>query len=275
MEANAKLNLSLALIGKEGGYHTLQTLMCVLEDYYDVIEIKPHNYFEVKNKGNYKFEGKNILEKVADLFKEEFGGNVNFSVNIVKNIKTGGGLGGGSSNAGFFLHFLLLQNNISLSKEEFCKFAMKVGADVPFFYDKSPKICTHYGEVLNDVTFEMPKNLFALLVLPDFEINTAKAFSLVKHHHFTPNSKLESFEDVLKSVNPLGLIANEINPEISVILRELKKAKGVLKADVSGSGATCFALFLTREEALEASKNIVKYKTVISKIILDFSPNLF
>jgi 4-diphosphocytidyl-2C-methyl-D-erythritol kinase len=79
----------------------------------------------------------------------------------------------------------------------------------------------------------------------------------------------------LKSVNPLGLIANEINPEISVILRELKKAKGVLKADVSGSGATCFALFLTREEALEASKNIVKYKTVISKIILDFSPNLF
>lgn len=266
IESKAKVNLSLELTGKKNGFHTLNTLMCILEDYHDEIEISPSNSFAVSSNGEYKFEGENILSKVADLFKKEFGGNTNFNVKITKNIKTGGGLGGGSSNAGAFLKFLLSANSIFLSQKAFSKFAMQIGADVAFFYNNLPKICTNYGEILQDVNFEIPQNLFALLVLPNFEIETKQAFSLVKPHHFKPQSRFNTFDDVLSSQNPLGLVAMEINPEVAEIVSKLRSLPNVIKADVSGSGATCFALFPSKKEAENAQILISNYKTIISRI---------
>jgi 4-diphosphocytidyl-2-C-methyl-D-erythritol kinase len=266
MKSNAKINLSLEIVGRESEFHTLNTVMCILEDYYDEIEIIPSKSFQISSCGEYQFEGENILSKVADLFKKEFGGNTNFNVSITKNIKTGGGLGGGSSNAGAFLKFLLSANSIFLSQKAFSNFAIQIGADVAFFYNNLPKICTHYGEVLQDIPFKMPQNLFALVILPSFKIETKQAFSLVKPHHLNHNSSFKTFDDVLFSKNPLGVIAIEINPELSDIVSKLKTLPNVMKADVSGSGSSCFALFPSQKDAKNAQNLILNYKTIISKI---------
>ena len=240
----AKINLALDILGKDANsYHKLNTLMCCLADYYDVLEISPSKNLQIKTSGNYAFDGVNILEKVAYLFKKEFGRDVNFAVNIIKNIKTGGGLGGGSSNASAFLHFLLKQNQMFLSKKAFCDFAFKIGADVPFFYNTNPKICSNYGEVIEDIKFTMPKTLLALLYIPDFEINTKEAFSLLNPSDFKPNSHFKNFNEVLSSVNPFKFSAQKINSQIEDVINELQSFKGVIKADISGSGSCCFALF--------------------------------
>ena len=265
----AKINLALKVLQQDANsYHKINTLICCLTDYYDVLEISPSANLQIKTSGKYAFEGSNTLEKVAHLFKKEFGGNVNFAVNIIKNIKTGGGLGGGSSNASAFLHFLLKQNQIFLSKKAFCNFAFKIGADVPFFYNTNPKICSNYGEVIQDIKFAIPKTLFALLYIPDFETNTKQAFSLLNHGDFKPNSKFESFDEVLSSFNPFLFSAQKINPQIMQAITELKSLFGTIKVDISGSGSCCFALFENEGDLLEAIKKDTTFYKVYSKIIL-------
>jgi 4-diphosphocytidyl-2-C-methyl-D-erythritol kinase len=267
MKSFAKINISLEIKERQEKFHTLNTLICTLEDCYDVLEIQKSSKLTISTAGNYAFEGENILEKVAILFYKEFGGDINFDVKIQKNIKTGGGLGGGSSNAGVFLKFLLKQNGIFLSQKAFSDFVFKIGADVPFFYNNLPKMCGNYGEVLEDVNFEMPKELYALLLFPDFEINTKEAFANLDKSTFKPNSFFVNFSDAISSQNTFQSSASLINPEITNIIHTLKSLPNIIKADISGSGATCFALFTNKKHAEEGQSKVSGYKTFISKIL--------
>lgn len=270
-QSPAKINLMLEITGKEKatGYHKINTLICTLEDYFDLIEIAEDSKFSVKTLGEYAFEGENILEKTAKIFSAEFKGNINFKVNITKNIKTGAGLGGGSGNAGIFLNFLLKQNNISLSKKDYSELAFKIGADVPFFYDKTPKICKSFGEELHEVSFKMPQELYALIALPEFHIDTKSIFKLFKEEDCVLEKKFSSFEEILLSKNSLTKYASLIRPEISEIINTLKYLPNVLNADMSGSGSACFALFANKSDAEIAQKKLKnEFKCIISKLIL-------
>lgn len=266
----AKLNLALIVNGKETekGYHTLTTFMCILKDYYDVLEIKPAKKFELKIHGGQSedkgFSQSNILTKVANLFTKEFKKHANFEVTLRKNIKIAAGLGGASSNAGAFLNFLLAQHNIFLNKKAYSQFAMKVGADVAFFYDNSPKICTHFGEDLHEPKFEMPNNLYALLVLPEFGLKTVEVFSNFKPEWFA-TQELNNFNKVLTAGNSLTQPACILKPELEIILNKLQNLPNVLKAGLSGSGSVCFAIF----EGLENAQNATKFmegELLISRI---------
>lgn len=267
LKSFAKLNLSLNISGRDvTGLHFIDTIMCIAKDYYDEIFISRSHAFEVSTFGNYSVIEGNILFKVVDLCKKYFGNsfNANFEVRIKKNIKTGAGLGGGSSNAAEFLKFLLKQNNIWLNKNAFCELALQIGADISFFYDYSIKRCTGYGEILNEVSFIIPSNLHAIIILPDFEIETKKAFSLIEN--FNQNIPYD-FEDVLKNQNSFYSVCSKIQPEIENIIQNLHSLPHVLKADVSGSGSACFALFSSKEDAIVASKNLTSKLFVISEII--------
>ena len=265
----AKINLMLEINGKDAssGYHKLQTLICTLEDYHDSLEITPAEKFSITLKGEYAFEGENILEKTAKLFIKEFGGNVNFNVKLTKNIKFGAGLGGGSSNAGVFLNFLLKENGIILSKKEYSDFAFKIGADVPFFYNESPKICEGFGEELSEIQFAMPRELYAILVLPEFSVSTISVFKSFEASDILPAKKIQNFQQVLTSKNSLTKYAINLQPEIANIISQLSQLPNVLKADMSGSGSACFALFESLENAKKA-KNLLpqNLKCVISKV---------
>ena len=227
VKSYAKINLALDIIGRDNNlYHQLNTIMCMLESYYDVLEIKKSNTLDIKITGKQIFKGANILEKVAFFFKKEFNKDTNFEVNITKNIKVGGGMGGGSSNAASFLHFLLKENNIFLNQNAFCKLALKIGADVPFFYTNKPKICTGYGENISDIAFSLPKNLFAIIYIPNSTVHTKEAFKKLESTYFKPKSKFDNFESVLKSKNIFETIMNK---EIAHAIKCLNTLKGFIK----------------------------------------------
>jgi 4-diphosphocytidyl-2-C-methyl-D-erythritol kinase len=268
IKSYAKVNLSLEILKKEKNFHVLQTVICCLQHYYDVLTISPATKFDVESSGKYLFNGDNILEKVAFLCKKEFDCNINFNVKIQKNIKTGGGLGGGSSNAATFLHFLLKQNNIYLNQKAFCEFAFKIGADVPFFFNHYPKICKNYGEVLSDLTFNIPNNLFVVIVVPDFEVKTKEVFSFLNHSQFQPKSKFINFDDVVKSQNPFLNIALQLKPNVKEVLESLLQIEGCIKVDISGSGSCFFGLF-TKEVNLKMLKaKFTSYDFISSKLII-------
>ena len=194
----AKINLALEVTGKEAnGYHTLNNVMCTLGDYYDEISIELSNDFSVNVYGKYAFEGENIVQKIANKFKEKFDGNINFKFAIKKNIKTGAGLGGGSSNAGEVLNFLLKQNGIELTQREYSDFTISVGADVPFFYNHSPKMCYHFGEEVTPLNFIFPSSLYVIVVLPAFAINTKKAFQGFEYSDFKAQFFFTNFNEKL------------------------------------------------------------------------------
>lgn len=265
-----KFNLFLEILNKNPitNYHYLHTMMFCLSDIYDTISITADDKFSISVKGRYIFNGENILEKTVKHFKEVFNKNTNFKVEITKNIKFGAGLGGGSSNAAFFLNFLLKQNNIILTRSEFCQFAIKIGADVPFFYDTKPKICKMYGEELADVPFALPQSLYVLLVLPQFSINTASIFKQITQATYKHNaSNITSFIEALKIGNDLENFAYNVKPELLDIIKNLNSLPNVLKAGLSGSGSVCFALFYSLQDAERAKDSLQKsYEVVISKV---------
>lgn len=271
LKSYAKINLFLEIIQKDKttGYHFLSTLICSLKDYYDIITIENSNNFSVSLSGKYIFEGDNLLDKTIKIFKENFSGNTNFKVNIEKNIKFGAGLGGGSSNAGVFLRFLLEENGISLTESEFAKVATKIGADVPYFYNNLPKMCSGYGEILQKPDFTLPSPLYAIVVLPPFFISTPSIFKKIipESYKGTPSSPI-TFNEALKIENDLERYAIESANGIADVLSSLTALPNILKVALSGSGSTCFALFNTYELAQEAKAAYKEsHETFISEVI--------
>lgn len=270
LKSYAKINIFLEILNKDisNGYHFLSTMICSLENYYDILSIEKDKSFSVSLSGKYIFEDANILEKTVQVFRENFEGDTNFKVNIEKNIKIGAGLGGGSSNAGVFLHFLMETNKINVSEEEFAKAAIQIGTDVPYFYNNKPKICQGYGEKLENLPFLLPPEIYALIILPNSFISTPAIFKKILPQTYKINPSLpKTFEKALIIENDLEKYAAEFAEEINDIITFLKKLPHTLKVSLSGSGSACFALF----ENYEAAKNAqslcnLSYKTLISKI---------
>jgi 4-diphosphocytidyl-2-C-methyl-D-erythritol kinase len=276
IKCHAKINLFLEIINKDikTGYHTLQTLMVQVREAYDVMKIEASNQFKVSSFGKYEVKGENILEKTVRIFKNEFGERVrtSFDVSLEKNIPIGGGMGGGSSDACAFLKFLLKENNIILKGDEFSSIAMKIGADVAFFIDSKPKICSGYGEVLNPISFNIPSQITALIIIPDFSLSTQDVFKkFTKEDYIESPNPLKDWKDVLGRKNDMEKYASVIEPEIKLILEDLSKLPFCIKAMMSGSGSVCFGLFENFAEAEKASlylRKNGKYKEIIPSLLM-------
>jgi 4-diphosphocytidyl-2-C-methyl-D-erythritol kinase len=138
-------------------------------------------------------------EGVEEFFKT-------YSVKVEKNIPEFAGLGGGSSNAATFLIMVNKYCKLNLSKDELCKIAVKIGADVPFFvyeYDSANvrgigEIVERFDEDLLDIT----------TITPKIECDTGKIFKVFREKFYKQISKEEekrllslNSKDILKEFN--------------------------------------------------------------------------
>ena len=136
--SNAKINIGLNVFQKESdGYHNIDSIMAPI-DLFDEMEIT--FYSEI---GDLKIEcsdssiptdERNILYKTYKIFFEESKREKEkISIFLTKNIPSEAGLGGGSSNAAFFLKLLNEHYRNIYSESKLEELAMKIGSDVPFF----------------------------------------------------------------------------------------------------------------------------------------------
>ncbi|ETR73750.1 MAG: 4-diphosphocytidyl-2-C-methyl-D-erythritol kinase [Candidatus Magnetoglobus multicellularis str. Araruama] len=100
------------------------------------------------------------------------------NIEIEKNIPVGAGLGGGSSNAATVLMALNQWYQSPLSHEKLQQIALSLGADVPFFLQKSTALATGIGECLYPVDLDIKQSL--IILYPGFSISTAWAFKNFK-----------------------------------------------------------------------------------------------
>ncbi len=323
----AKINLFLKLTGRrDDGYHELESLFTFL-DLADELEIlkqvqdddaglshhhpkpphrhsehrrpeSPHRHPELVSGSKTKIEitgefapfldpKKNLFIEILDFFAAEFGITKNLHIKIKKNIPVGAGLGGGSSNAAFFMKGLNEIFLLNLSKKKLQEISLRFGSDIAFFFEDRASLVKGRGEIIENFSNFEP--ITALLVNPKIALSTKEVFKkfaigprnecgvtggrcspdfVTPHLLRGPENLLQKniFELLENFPNDLTNPAISILPVISEILDNLKNS-GAQIAKMSGSGASCFGIFYDEKKLDEAAKKFPKFFVKKVKIL--------
>lgn len=262
VESPAKINLVLKITGtRKDGYHTLATLFQMLE-LADTLTFSPDPSGRVRVICSDRSipEKKNLVYRAARLLWQP--GLPGVRIEVKKEIPSGAGLGGGSSNAATALMALNHIWRRKLSPERLRGLAAGLGADVPFFLSAPRAWATGIGDKLTPLP--PAADFHILLVKPRIKIPTPLVYRLYDERltkkptlfRMNPifNKKGFLLEDTVRFLeNDLESVVLETWPVVNRIKRELidSGGKGVM---LSGSGSTVFALFNSRREALVAQR---------------------
>ena len=203
--SNAKINIGLNITEKlPNGYHLLDMIMVPIS-LADKLEIKFNNQKGKLNiSSNIKdipCDEKNILYKVYKAFYEKAQIEPeDIDVYLEKNIPHEAGLGGGSSNGGFFLKELNKFHNFVLSDEDLSLVGKSVGADIPFFLKNTPCRVKGIGEKLEKIQNNLDCDV--ILVKPKFGVSTKKAYELYSK---LDEKKFANIEEVLSGLKENNL----------------------------------------------------------------------
>jgi 4-diphosphocytidyl-2-C-methyl-D-erythritol kinase len=265
----AKINLGLRIVGRrQDGYHLLESLFWPLSlvDELSLVATS-RNSLETEwhpDTANFSTPLPSSRQNLVYKVLESITPSKFYKVNLKKRIPIGAGLGGGSSNAGRLLDYLLSKNTIS--KKNANSLALKLGADVPFFLNPGPAWITGIGENSTLLKWEGAKAplLFFLLLIPPKDCPTPKIFKLYDQN-LSPFPSLEDakiekhwsskrlFAYLKQARNDLEPVAIKYYPLLGTILSELRTFPS-LYAGLSGTGSTCFAVFPTNEERRKTTK---------------------
>ncbi|OPZ78189.1 MAG: 4-diphosphocytidyl-2-C-methyl-D-erythritol kinase [Alphaproteobacteria bacterium ADurb.Bin438] len=244
-KAYSKINLYLHVTGKdEKGYHLLDSLF-VFSDICDEVEIfkTDKDKIEFKVEGEFKQDvpedDNNLVIKIC----HAVGVKSNLKIVLHKNLPVSSGIGGGSADAGATLRGLVELFDLKFSNEEIIEIAKSIGADIPACYFSQSSIVNGIGEKITN--FPLRKKYKILLINSLIKILTKDIFKIgVKNFSQKANLKGEDLILELKATkNDLLAPALTLVPLLNDILYDLKNIKGCLYSNMSGSGATCFALF--------------------------------
>tara|TARA_B100000900_G_scaffold241835_1_gene205669 strand:+ start:971 stop:1822 length:852 start_codon:yes stop_codon:yes gene_type:complete len=270
IESYAKVNVGLQILNERpDGYHNINTVFQEL-DFYDIIELKKKDngcdfHSNVKWLKN---DSSNLCVLAFEKLSEEYDiGGV--SINLVKKIPSGGGLGGGSSNAAAILKGLCHLYSINPINENMSKIAHTLGADVPFFLKGGLQIASGIGEQLVEINGSI--NGVYLLIIPEFKIDTKWAYKSFKKFLQRPNVEVNFAHLLERDKIPFKLFENDFEsivipayPEIAIIKEKLWSCRPKF-VSLSGSGSTVFGIFDDEAGAKSAESLFShKYSTFIA-----------
>lgn len=267
--APAKINLYLHLTGRrDDGYHLLDSLFAFTK-FGDVISITPADKLSLTIDGQFSnalfFESieDNLIYRAARMLQKRCDVICGASIRLTKNIPVGSGLGGGSSDAAAVLKGLNQLWNLQLDLKTLCELGLNLGADVPACITHQSAIVRGIGEFIVPIALPFQSSP-ALLINPNQPLSTRDVFTCYKKAGVpltvacdTPPPTSSNWKTLLeflhRSCNDLESSAIQLQPAIQVLLDTLTKLSGCELARMSGSGATCFALFDTVESMQCAS----------------------
>jgi len=242
---NAKINIGLNVLEKRSdSYHELFSVFYPVKQLCDILEIIPATDFSFSSSGIPIPGENNICTNAFDLLKSDFGiGNV--KIHLHKQIPIGAGLGGGSADGAFTLKALNEVFELNISNKELEKYALKLGADCPFFIDNTPKYVTGIGEKMTAIDLDLsPYEL--KFIFPDLHISTAEAYGGV-----TPKIPEKNLLDLIKKpiANWKSTVKNDFEdsafskyPEL-IKIKEKLYADGAIYASMTGSGSVIYGVF--------------------------------
>ncbi len=259
--AHAKVNLWLNVVGRrDDGYHLLDSLVAFV-DLADRVEARPDDRLSLDLDGPLAGalagEADNLVLRAARLLADRAGVAPRAAIRLTKHVPVAAGLGGGSADAAAVLRELLDLWRVAMPEEELFDLAARLGADVPMCLAGRAAFVSGIGERL---TWAPPLPPGAvLLVNPAVAMPTRDVFA-ARHGAFSaerpvpqPWRDLAELADVLaERGNDLTEAAVSLAPLVGQVLEALGR-NGARYAAMSGSGATCFALYDSPELAQRAA----------------------
>jgi 4-diphosphocytidyl-2-C-methyl-D-erythritol kinase len=270
----AKINLTLNIYGKLNNYHLLKSLV-VFGGVQDKIYIEKSNKYENVSIGKFSKNilGTNIIDSLIKLYQNKYKKIPNYKITIDKNIPVGAGLGGGSANAASIINFFENEHGMVLSDQEI----FKLGADVNICTYSKPMLCSNFGENI-DFFVKLPK-LYIQIVNPCIPLLTKDVFNAysfndknVKDYQYQEEyGDINTLIEILKYMgNDLLSSAMKCMPVIEELIKFLSKQDGCLYSNISGSGASCFAIFDSEEKMyasdLQFKNSYIEYFSNYSSI---------
>lgn len=250
--AYAKLNLALHVRERMAdGYHRIETLFVFCEDG-DELSGEAANDISLETAGHFAAElpaDDNLVLRAAAVLRDASATDKGAALRLTKNLPVSSGIGGGSADAAAALRLLNRLWALDWPAERLAEVARDLGADVPACVRSVPV----RGEGRGDSLQTAEPGLSAtpvLLVNPRTRLSTAEVFARWSGVDHGP---LVRWRD---GRNDLEEPAAEMVPQIHTVLAWLSTQPGIECARMSGSGATCFALFESERERDQAAEAV-------------------
>mgnify|MGYP003320833055 FL=1 len=261
---SAKINLNLKVSEQQNsGLHFLDSDMIPI-DIYDEISINEAEEDKIlfsieplNNEYTTVHKALALLRKINSSFKQQF------VISVEKNIPLQSGLGGGSSDAGALLKYLV--DTYQLEEPSMLEIATEVGSDVPFFYNGASSKVQGIGDVLKPFNSDTLNNVQVIIAVPNIHLSTGAVFNKFDELE-TKSTQKHEFNNIE--------IFNDLWEASSELSEDLKKIKNELEYDfqnkffMSGSGPTLFSLFDSQIENnfTNYSNNNLRFFKVCKKI---------
>ncbi len=271
--APAKLNLFLHLVGRrDDGYHEIESLFVFL-DLADVLEARRRSLSVDGAGGGDRLRivgpwadaltrtseaDDNLIVRALAVFRERIAPLPPLDLTLDKRIPVAAGLGGGSADAAAALRIAARMAERPVSRRALAELALEIGADVPACLSRAPQRVSGIGEICRPVRLPEPiARAGVLLVNPRCAVGTAAVFRRFHESGVGFRASLDDMpwrrkgeeEDVFETLaqgtgNDLEAPAREEAPVVAEVLDALHRLEPSARlVRMSGSGATCFALF--------------------------------
>jgi 4-diphosphocytidyl-2-C-methyl-D-erythritol kinase len=274
-EGRAKVNLTLRVVGRRvDGYHDLESVVA-FADCADRLSLTPGPALDLRITGPLAQAcgetSDNLVFKAARLLGERVPGLKLGDFVLEKVLPVAAGIGGGSADAAAALRLLAQLNGLAADDPRLVEAARLTGADVPVCLASRACFMTGVGEKL--LPLALPK-LSCVMVNPRVPVPTQGVFKalglrngellvgagdVILQDRLWPEAAapIEKWIDAFAEIgNDLQAPAISLQPIIGEVLSALGSARGVRLARMSGSGATCFAIFDNGEDASRASQTL-------------------
>ncbi|MBN2159561.1 MAG: 4-(cytidine 5'-diphospho)-2-C-methyl-D-erythritol kinase [Spirochaetes bacterium] len=284
IKAHAKVNLHLEVLNRrDDGYHNIFSLMASVA-LHDLLKLEDLTLREsrgpinvmIRNAGGSHGEvidavpvRENLITRATTGFLDRLGMSGTVAYSIEKNIPSGAGLGGGSSDAAAACKLLNTRLN-AFSPEELGEIGVSIGADVPYCLRGGFALCRGTGEIVMQVPGRLTNPV--LIAHCAIHIDTGQAYGALgrpseidrereaaagKTTRRLTSALVSGSAEELRSiaVNDFELPVFQRHPRIARLKEKLYKL-GAVFATMTGSGSSVIALFSSKEEASRAQEGI-------------------
>ncbi|TCD48654.1 4-(cytidine 5'-diphospho)-2-C-methyl-D-erythritol kinase [Chlorobium sp. N1] len=265
VNAFAKINLGLFITGKrQDGYHTLETIFAPVS-WHDTLRFSPADTISMRcTNADLPTDDSNLCIRAARSLQAHASLSAGVSIELDKRVPFGAGLGGGSSDAAAVLRVLNRFWNINAPLEELHPLAVKLGADVPYFFEmEGLAYAGGIGDELTDLDSALP--WYVVTVFPSEHISTAWAYGNFHRRFGIERPDIKTLAAGLSATHEterLALFENDFEsavfeqfPMVAEVKRLMLNA-GAVFSSLSGSGSAVYALFGREDEALQALSSL-------------------
>lgn len=266
--APAKLNLLLKVTGRRpDGYHLLDSIVAPVA-IYDRICVSvsasraPRVGLKVSPAGLAPDDDSNLCIRAARLYLEQSGMPADVRIELHKEVPVGAGLGGGSSDAAATLRLLNVLAPTSVPPSRLQRWALELGADVPFFLLGGPARMQGIGESLTPIRLAAAVGSL-VVAFPGVSLGTRHVYAKYDDSLTSeaPLSRVREFvvgraplHEWLE--NDLEVAAFQILPVLENLKRRLR-ALGAQGVSMTGSGSAIFGVWSCAKEAADAVRKLL------------------